>query len=88
MHAELWPSSLSEGLEQSLRELSLSVTAVHQMPLCEFQALLNYINEEKYWFLQIITNISSQVFISVVEVIAWISILAMLFNGNGWENWV
>lgn len=57
------------------------------MSLCEFQVLFNYINEEKYyWFLQAITNISGQVFIFVVEVVVWISILAMLFNGNGWEN--
>lgn len=56
------------------------------MSLFEFQVLPNYINEEKYyWFLQAITNISGQVFISVVEVV-WISILAMLFNGNGCEN--
>lgn len=49
------------------------------MSLCEFQVLLNYVNEEKYWFLQAITNISGQVFIAVVEVVVWISILAMGF---------
>lgn len=49
------------------------------MSLCEFQVVLNYVNEEKYWFLQAITNISGQVFIAVVEVVVWISILAMGF---------
>lgn len=57
------------------------------MSLCEFQVLLKYINEEKYyWFLQASTNISGQVFISVVEVDVLISILAILLNENGWEN--